>query len=532
MKILVLNGSPKGEKSITMELTQTFLDGAQFKADTEIIDVSKLEVKSCLGCYVCWTKTPGKCVIKDDMEEYLAKRIEADIIVWSFPLYCFNVPGGLKNFIDRGLPLKLPFMSPDDERGRHPSRYDLTHQSHIIISTCGFWTAEGNYDSITAMFNRIFGIGKYTNIFCPQSGIFGKPETKKIVEPYLETVRQAGAEYANGGICEATLAELAKPMLSRNVYEAAADASWDINDAEKDAPPDDSLKFTAQMAAFYVPDGNERVLEIHYTDIEKTYQVLMTPKGSEVITDGFKTYTTKIETPYSLWRAISRGEINGQDALFQKKYRVLGDFNLMMKFDELFGGTRPQKKTAATLVSQPQRKTDMKVLLTPWIVIWIAIAINPTVGAALGIISAAAVPLLWLKYRSAVYEYITVPVVAVISLAVLLGVNVRIVIPISYLCFGVMWLASIFTKMPLTAHYSYNDYGGEKLLENPLFIKVNRILTICWGCLYLIMAIAMYFLADTALLPYTGIISSAPPAIMGIFTVWFPRWYIARWARG
>jgi len=193
MKILVLNGSPKGEKSITMELTQTFLDGAQFKADTEIIDVSKLEVKSCLGCYVCWTKTPGKCVIKDDMEEYLAKRIEADIIVWSFPLYCFNVPGGLKNFIDRGLPLKLPFMSPDDERGRHPSRYDLTHQSHIIISTCGFWTAEGNYDSITAMFNRIFGIGKYTNIFCPQSGIFGKPETKKIVEPYLETVRQAGA---------------------------------------------------------------------------------------------------------------------------------------------------------------------------------------------------------------------------------------------------------------------------------------------------------------------------------------------------
>ena len=124
------------------------------------------------------------------------------------------------------------------------------------------------------------------------------------------------------------------------------------------------------------------------------------------------------------------------------------------------------------------------------------------------------------------------PIVAGLSLAVLLGVDIRIVIPVSYLCFGLMWLISAFTKTPLTAHYSYNSYGGEELLENPLFMKVNRILTVCWGCLYLVMTIAMYFLMGTALLPFTGILSSAPPAIMGIFTAWFPGWYMARWAKG
>jgi len=258
----------------------------------------------------------------------------------------------------------------------------------------------------------------------------------------------------------------------------------------------------------------------------------MTSKCSEVITSGFKKYTTKIETPYTVWRAISSGEISGQDALFQKKYKLLGDFDLMMKWDELFGGKKPNKKAATTRGLGSQRKTNMKVLLMPWIIIWIAISINPVVGGVLGVLSAVTVPLLWLKYRPVVYEHITVPMVAGISLAVILGIDIRVVIPISYFCFGMMWLISTFTKTPLTAHYSYNDYGGEEMLKNPIFMKVNRILTTCWGCLYLIMTIAMYFLMGTVLLRFTGILSSAPPVVMGIFTAWFPGWYMARWARG
>ncbi len=517
--IIVINGSPKGEKSNTMQLTGAFLEGAG-RTNAEIINVSQANVKSCLGCYSCWKKTPGKCVINDGMSEILSKLITADVVIWSFPLYYFNVPGGLKNLIDRQLPFNMPFMSDEKENGSHPPRYDLSRQRHVVISTCGFWTAKGNYDSVTAMFNRYFGKDQYAEIFCGQGELFSFPELKDRTNEYLEIVRRAGAEYSGGGIQEETQAELSQPLYPQDVFEKMADASWGIN-KETGESVDESLTFTTQMAALYKPDGIERRLEFYYTDINKTYQILLTKNGSQVVTENFKTYTTRIETPFSVWRSIARGEISGQEALFQRMYSVLGDFDLMLHWDELFGASTVQKKP----VKEKNRKPNMAVLLFPWIVIWVAIAINKQAGGIAGICSAAFLPLLWLVFRPIVFEQISVPIIAGLSLSVLLGLDARIIITLSYGLFGLMWFIGAFTKIPLTAHYSASGYGDEKAFDNPLFIKTNRILTLVW--LYLVTPVWTYIIMGTNLAVYTGLINSVCPALMGIFTAWFQKWYPA-----
>ncbi|MDR1329435.1 MAG: flavodoxin family protein [Oscillospiraceae bacterium] len=531
MNILIINGSPKGEGSNTMKLARAFLSGAGWdNADT--VAVADAKLTPCSGCFSCWRKTPGACVIHDDMGGILAKIIAADVVIWAFPLYYFSVPGKLKNLIDRQLPLNLPFMAGGNASGGHPSRYDLSRQRHVIISTCGFWTAEGNYDSVISMFNRYYGAEKCTWILCGQGELFRVPELSSRTGAYLDTVRRAGAEFAAGGIGAETGTELALPLYPRDVFEKMADASWGIAE-NGEAPTDESLSFTKQMAALFRPDGTERVLEFCYTDIDKTYQILLTAQGSDVITDNFKPYTTRIETPFSVWRSISRGEISGQEALFRRQYKVLGDFDLMLRWDELFGAPGAPKPTPQKrLPSEAARKANMAVLLIPWMAIWIGVAIYPVAGGAAGIAAAALMPLIWLLFKPVLFERISAAAVAGLSLAAMLGQDARAVVTLSYGAFGLMWLAGAFTKTPLTAHYSASGYGGGKAFENPLFMRTNRILTAAWGVLYLITPIWTYILMGTRASAYTGLINSACPALMGIFTAWFQKWYPARWAKG
>ena len=170
MKVLVINGSPKGQRSNTLKLTQAFIDGLSDKREIvrEDITIRDKNISTCLGCFGCWNKTPGVCVVRDDMKDVLNKILWADLVIWSFGLYYFNVPGKMKMLIDRLLPLSLPFMMSETESGGHPSRYDMSGKRHVVISTCGFYTAKGNYGSVNEMFGHFLGKDGYETIYCGQ----------------------------------------------------------------------------------------------------------------------------------------------------------------------------------------------------------------------------------------------------------------------------------------------------------------------------------------------------------------------------
>ena len=190
MNILVINGSPKGERSNTLRLTDAFLEGIccgkkDSTPNIEKLNIAQMDINSCLGCFSCWKTTPGKCCIQDDMQTILEKILWADLTIWSFPLYYFGLPGKLKTVIDRQLPLSLPFMSADAEGGGHPSRYDMSRKKTVFISTCGFYTAKSNYDSVIAQFDKICGKEGYTTLFCGEGELFGVPALSGRTEEYL-----------------------------------------------------------------------------------------------------------------------------------------------------------------------------------------------------------------------------------------------------------------------------------------------------------------------------------------------------------
>lgn len=173
------------------------------------------------------------------------------------------------------------------------------------------------------------------------------------------------------------------------------------------------------------------------------------------------------------------------------------------------------------------RETNMMNLLIPWIVFWVAVSFDGYWGCFPPLAACVLVPFILRRNQKTIYDSLSGVLVTAFSVASLLRVSGQILLPLSYFAFGVMWTASCLCRIPLTAHYSMNQYNGEEALENPIFMRTNRILTLLWGVLYLITPVWTYFLIGTGMGVWTGAVNSVLPALMGIFTQWFQKWYPA-----
>lgn len=140
MKVIAINSSPNAQHGCTAKMLEHILAGMQAAgATTETFHLGKLKINPCLGCLNCWTKTPGKCVHNDDMENILQKYLTADFVILATPLYVFNVSGMMKNYLDRNIPLAMPFMESSKSKVTgHPSRYQTTKKKILLVSPCGF----------------------------------------------------------------------------------------------------------------------------------------------------------------------------------------------------------------------------------------------------------------------------------------------------------------------------------------------------------------------------------------------------------
>lgn len=542
MNILVLNGSPKGEKSNTFRITSAFLDGLNARDNIVTVDIGSLEIGHCLGCYACWTKTPGRCVLKDDMAGLLAQYVNADLVIWSFPLYFFGMPSKIKAFMDRLLPLSFPVIRVEsDGTNSHPSRYDLSHQRHLLISTCGFYSVKGNYDGLIRQFEILFG-DRLTKILCPEGELFRVPELSARIDEYLSHVKKAGREYSSySAFTQETQNKLEELLYPPDVFIEMANADWEMNMAdegnfkEDGAAGDHSYPFLRQMAALYQSDGHTKdmVLEMYFTDLGKTYQLLLGKEKCTVKTEDFSPYTTRIETSFETWLKISKGEIDGAEALMNHLYKVLGDFSVMTRMDELFGSGKGSGKTHEP-GGKTQKSSNMALLLLPYLALWILTPFDPVLGGAAGILAGSLVMLLHFHWLPTPYERIGAFAAAVIGLLMMTGGVAPWQAALPSLAIGIIWLVSSFLEVPVTAYYSCRDYGGEKAWKNPLFIKTNRILTAMWSTAYLLWGLASLYVTcrNASRLPAFEICVWVITALLGVFTAWFARWYPAKVAGG
>jgi multimeric flavodoxin WrbA len=103
MNIVILNASPR-KKGITTTLLNEFETTVNPGHEVEVVRILKLKIKPCIGCLKC--RPDKNCVLPWDDAHILAEKIRgSDLIVIGSPVYWGNIPGTLKTFFDRNVPL-------------------------------------------------------------------------------------------------------------------------------------------------------------------------------------------------------------------------------------------------------------------------------------------------------------------------------------------------------------------------------------------------------------------------------------------
>ena len=224
MKILIINGSPYKENSTTLKITRAFMEGLNETA--EIVHTIDLDINPCRACYACWVKTNGKCVQNDEAIAVLNKIREADLVIWSIPLYCYSAPSHCKALMDRTVCFNSAEMYLGDDECTHHYGYEDGSKKTVLISSGGLPDVKGNFDGLVFQLKRMFGENTAT-ILCAEAGLFLSPETEPLTLPYLEAAKKAGTEYkATGLISKDTQMILDVPMIPTDMYIANVNATF------------------------------------------------------------------------------------------------------------------------------------------------------------------------------------------------------------------------------------------------------------------------------------------------------------------
>ena len=97
------------------------------------IDLSKLKITNCVGCFGCWTNTPGKCVIRDDAVKVYPYIAKSDSVIYVSNIKYGTYDTVMKTMLERAIPVQQAFIRLLDGETHHVQR-DVALKKAVIIA--------------------------------------------------------------------------------------------------------------------------------------------------------------------------------------------------------------------------------------------------------------------------------------------------------------------------------------------------------------------------------------------------------------
>jgi putative NADPH-quinone reductase len=353
VKLLALLGYPRPDGH-TARMTNLFLKGAAAAgAKITRVDLPRTDIRPCLGCYGCWTKTPGKCVQTDAMASLLDEFLTTDLVLFASPIYAFSVSCHVKMFMERTLTILAPGaeIGPDGierNRWRYPGRGPKRMAGLLLAGRRTSNIIQPSVDMLQLY-------AKEMRMKC--SGILVRPESCVLRFPQAKPLRmktvftgleRAGAEFVREDrISDHLLADVAAPLLAdlphfvrySTVFWEHALATRDECDAAGLAAGDDVRILMYEMARYISPGATRNVvatIQFEFPDRGWTYALTIDHGTCSITESGIATPDLLISCPSTLWSAVVQRTITGAQLLVHPDLHLEGDRDLFRRLPRYF----------------------------------------------------------------------------------------------------------------------------------------------------------------------------------------------------
>lgn len=138
MKVTILNGNPDGRNrdfDQLLEKLSIFLEKDNHTVNQLVL--RRMDIKYCTGCWGCWVKTPGKCVVPDDSDTVCEETVNSDFVLFASPIIMGFLSAELKKTMDKMIPLVHPYIEMVQKECHHRKRYAKYPQAGLLLGKNG-----------------------------------------------------------------------------------------------------------------------------------------------------------------------------------------------------------------------------------------------------------------------------------------------------------------------------------------------------------------------------------------------------------
>jgi multimeric flavodoxin WrbA len=124
MKALLLNGALDEDAQLSALQDTVVEELKRAGAEADVVQLRKIRIAPCQGCFGCWIKTPGVCTVKDESHDIVRLLVRSDLWVFLTPVTFGGYSSELKKLLDRQICVISPFFGKFEGETHHVPRYE------------------------------------------------------------------------------------------------------------------------------------------------------------------------------------------------------------------------------------------------------------------------------------------------------------------------------------------------------------------------------------------------------------------------